>query len=258
MENTKITNTCRNCHYLIHPNNYPAALHRVYDCFKRKWNNVTKGINPNNPNGVRSPNLDHSCNEFKPDIRNHSIPDREKKDVENRLRAFERDEWERSMCSDYYAKRRLRRTRRKHSIEHLRGEPSFATSDNDSGDSSRRYLKAFEALLPSGSIRLGIFKEEPWNFTKWRTEIWFYLVKSEDPNFLWDLCGINWGKYKWELYSRITNIKDPEMAGFLLIENLFDSWDKNTRANPYRDFLTSILNDYYNAHFKIITKKICF
>jgi hypothetical protein len=238
--------TCRNCLHLVHPQNYPAALHRVFNCSIQRWNDVVRGINPSNPNGVRSPNLGYSCNDFKPDIRNHSIPDNEKINTENRLRKIERDEWERSQDSDYYAKRRLRRTRRKHSIERLRGEPSFATNDNDSGDSLRRYLKEFEYLLPSGSIRLGIFKEGPWKVTGWRTEIWFYLVKSEDPNFLWELCGINWSKYNWELYSRITNIKDPEMAGFLLVEDLFVSWGKKTRAKPYRDFLTFILNDYYS------------
>jgi hypothetical protein len=256
---------CRNCLYLVRPQNYPAALHRVFNCSIQRWNDVVRGINPSNPNGVRSPNLDYSCNEFTLDIRNHSIPDKEKIDTENQSRSIQRDEWESSKHSNDHTKRRRRRTRRKHSIEHLCGEPSFAqentsdddsgepsfaqenTSDDDSGDSSQRGLEALESLLPSGSVCLGVFKEETWNATVWRTEIHFYLVKSEDPNFLWDLCGIhwddNWSKYNWELYSRITNIKDPYMAGFLLVENFWDSSYKNTRTNPYRDFLASILND---------------
>jgi hypothetical protein len=242
--------TCRNCLHLVHPQNYPAALHRVFNCSHQRWNDVVRGINPSNPNGVRSPNLDYSCNEFTLDIRNQFIPDKEKIDTENQSRSIQRDESESSKYSNDNTKRRRRRTRRKHSIEHLCGEPSFAeenTSDDDSGDSSPRGLEALEDLLPPGSISLGVFEEETWNATVWRTEIHFYVVKSEDPNFLWDLCGIhwddNWSKYNWELYSRITNIKDPYMAGFLLVENFWDSSYKNTRTNPYRDFLASILND---------------
>jgi hypothetical protein len=241
---------CRNCLHLVRPQNYPAALHRVFNCFKDRWNNTIRGINPNNPNGVRSPNLDHSCNEFSPDIRNHSIPDKEKINTENQSRRVQREEWESLECSDDYIKRRRRRTRRKHSIEHLCGEPSFAqsnTNNNDSGDSSPEDLEALESLVSSGSICLGVFEDETWNIGAWRTEIHFYLIKSDDPNFLWELCGIhwddNWSKYNWELYSRITNIKKPHMAGFLLVENLFVSWDKDIEENPCRDFLTSILND---------------
>jgi hypothetical protein len=247
-ENTKDRN-CKNCHYLKYPDNFPAGFHRAYDCSKGKWNDSIRGINPTNPHGVRSPKLDYTCEEYSPDLRNHAIPDQEKIHAQNRQRELERDEWNRSKHSDDFKKRRRRRTRRKYFIEHLRGEPSFMKkniNDEDSGVPSPRGLEALEDLLPPGSICLGVFEDEVWNATVWRTEIHFYLVKSHDPNFLWDLCGINWddnwGRYNWELYSRITNIKDPYMAGFLLVENLWDSSYKNTRANPYRNFLTAILD----------------
>jgi hypothetical protein len=242
--------TCRNCLHLVHPQNYPAALHRVFNCSHQRWNDVVRGINPSNPNGVRSPNLDYSCNEFTLDIRNQFIQDKEKIKTENQSRSIQRDEWESSEDSDDYTKRLRRRTQRKHSIEHLCGEPSFAqdnTSDSDSGDSSLTSLEELEGLIPSDSICFGVFEDETWNMGTWRTQIHFYLIKSDDPKFLWELCGIhwddNWSKYNWQLYSRITNIKNPHMAGFLLVEDLFVSWDKDIEENPCRDFLTSIIND---------------
>lgn len=110
-----------------------------------------------------------------------------------------------------------------------------------------KILQQMQASLPKSAIYLGTIEDEVSNFTNWKIEDHFYLLRIRIRPYNWAIVRItwddNWGRYEWSGDVRCSGLLQSADAGPLLIDALFKHWDidiKSKQNRSYRNLLKNL------------------
>jgi hypothetical protein len=110
--------------------------------------------------------------------------------------------------------------------------------------SAKRLLRFLLAAVPADAIELGQVESLVSNWTTWRIDDHFYLLRTPDSDFEWALFRItyddNFERYEWSGEARASGYADQAAALRAMLPATFKSWglDLTQREHrPYRDFL---------------------
>lgn len=107
-----------------------------------------------------------------------------------------------------------------------------------------RLLRFLLDAVPADAIDLGQVTSLVANWTTWRIDDRFYLLRTPDGEFEWALFRItyddNFEAYDWSGEVRASGFPDQDAALRAMLPAMFKSWglDLSQREHkPYRDFL---------------------
>jgi len=126
----------------------------------------------------------------------------------------------------------------------------LAVASGKHDEDSARMLSAgrlrgfLQAAVPADAIELGQVESLVSNWTAWRIDDHFYLLRTPDSDFEWALFRItyddNFERYEWSGEARASGCADQAAALRAMLPAMFRSWglDLTQREHrPYRDFL---------------------
>ncbi len=113
-----------------------------------------------------------------------------------------------------------------------------------------RQLKFLRDAVPKEARDLGEVKSLVSNWTTWRIDDRFYLLRTPGEPYEWALFRItfddNWEQYDWSGEARASGYADEAAALRAMLPAMFTNWglDLSSRENlPYRQFLKQYTSD---------------